>query len=54
MIKITGIDSTIRNLRESVSREINSKKNAKIDSIVKDLKDATPVDTGTARDGWVS
>lgn len=52
MIKITGIDSTIRNLRESVSREINSKKNAKIDSIVKDLKDATPVDTGTARDGW--
>ena len=34
MIKITGIDSTIRNLRESVSREINSKKNAKIDSIV--------------------
>jgi hypothetical protein len=52
MIKITGIDSTIRNLKEQVNREINSKKIAKMDSIIKDLKDATPVDTGKARDGW--
>lgn len=52
MIKITGIDSTLRNLKASISKEIETKKIAKIDSLIKDLKDATPVDTGEARDGW--
>lgn len=40
------------NLVDSLNLQLASKKKEKIQTILNDLKDATPVDTGFARESW--
>jgi len=40
------------NLEKELAKEVQKIKQTKMDILVKALKDATPVDTGRARDGW--
>ena len=51
-IKVTGRQSTIDSIREKMndimSRGVETKKSVLLD----DLRNATPVDTGEARNGW--
>jgi len=39
-------------IKKMVIAEANKKKKSIINNLVNKLKDATPVDTGKARDGW--
>jgi hypothetical protein len=48
MIKIKGLP----NLDKLFKEQLDKQKPAVLNKIVQDLKDATPVDTGEARDGW--
>lgn len=48
MIKIKGLPNLDKLFKEQLAKQ----KPAVMKKIVQDLKDATPVDTGEARDGW--
>ncbi len=52
MIKVTGIKETMKQISAQLKTETLARKTAILDSVVSDLKLATPVDTGEARDGW--
>lgn len=52
MIKVKGVRSTLVNLRNGVAAQTKAQKEAVMRSMIQDLKEATPVDTGEARDGW--
>ena len=54
MIKITGIKETMKSLRESHKIITEAGKKKEMLLLVEELKAATPVDTGEARDGWKS
>jgi hypothetical protein len=40
------------NLNKLISKEVSIIKDKKIQKLLSELKQATPVDTGKARDGW--
>lgn len=48
MIKVKGIPDLTKLFKE----QLKAQKPVVLNKLVKDLKDATPVDTGEARDGW--
>lgn len=50
MIKITFTG----NLKEEIKQKTEEAKRKRMAQLVQALKDATPVDTGNARDHWVS
>lgn len=52
MIKIKNLDKTLKDLNKKIADKIESDKQKKSLQIIEALKDATPVDTGEARDGW--
>jgi hypothetical protein len=52
MIKITGVKSTMQQLKESVSKHEAFIFKTELHKVLRDLQEATPVDTGKARDGW--
>jgi hypothetical protein len=52
MIKVTGIDSVLKQIRKESEEEILNQENKIKNTLVQDLKAATPVDTGKARSGW--
>jgi hypothetical protein len=52
MIRIKGIESTISSVKQKVAQKLEAERRAKMEKLVSDLKAATPVDTGEARDGW--
>ncbi len=51
-IKVTGIKETLKYIEQSVEKQISESKPAIVDALVVKLKEATPVDTGHARDSW--
>ena len=51
-IKISNIDNEFKKLRESQKTEAKAQSIVDIVTIVNALKDATPIDTGLARDSW--
>lgn len=52
MIKVKNVNNAIKNLKNSFEIEIQTKKKSEMNKILNKLKDATPVDTGLARDSW--
>ena len=50
-IKITGLDDVFQEI-EDAKRGISRGKKKILKKITRDLKEATPIDTGQARDGW--
>ncbi len=52
MIKITGVDAVILEARKKLHEESEKAKLKVVNKLVSDLKEATPVDTGFARDSW--
>jgi hypothetical protein len=52
MVKITGVKKTLLELRSFADRAVAEQLSRKTASLVSELRDATPVDTGRARDGW--
>jgi len=52
MIKLRNLEKTISKLKIDLDKEIENKKSTKINEVLNSLKDATPVDTGNARDNW--
>lgn len=51
-ISIENIDSEFRKISQQVEKESKAYLDIKSEELLKDLKEATPVDTGRARDGW--
>lgn len=51
-IKISGISETYAYLKEKTKNTLDSRRREVSRKIVDRLKDATPVDTGAARDAW--
>lgn len=51
-IKVTGIRSTIRDMRNQFKKEVATQGYTATRRLVSDLKAETPVDTGAARDAW--
>jgi HK97 gp10 family phage protein len=51
-MKITGINSTFESLKISLENEKMKELRRVSKLMVRDLKEATPVDTGLARDSW--
>lgn len=54
MIKITNVNNVIKRIKLEAEKEINLKKDLKIKNIVQALKNATPVDTGNAKNNWTT
>lgn len=52
MIKISNIKSVIADIDSKGKSTINKEKNKIVESILVDLKNNTPIDTGFARDSW--
>jgi hypothetical protein len=52
MIKIKGLKQTLLNIKQQSVELVEAGKLNKMNTIVVALKEATPVDTGEARDGW--
>lgn len=52
MITISGIEKAMAEARRELSLQTAYKKKQIMKDLVQSLKDATPVDTGEARDGW--
>ena len=52
MIKITGIEQSIKKIQKYTKTQIELEKTKQINGLVQELREATPVDTGGARDGW--
>jgi hypothetical protein len=53
MIKVKGIQNTMQELKKSLDAQTERGKISTINNLVLKLKEATPVDTGEARDGWM-
>lgn len=52
MMKIVGSKSFLLNLKKEFNLVKEKEVKQKIDNIISSLKDATPVDTGNAKDSW--
>lgn len=52
-ISLTGIETEFEKIKKAFNSKSKSIVKEKANKIVKDLKAATPVDTGFARDHWV-
>jgi hypothetical protein len=52
MIKITGIEQSINKLKKYTQTQIELEKTKQINGLIQELREATPVETGEARDGW--
>jgi hypothetical protein len=50
--KVTGVALTLKHIKTRSEEEIENQKSDVMDTLVDNLKLATPVDTGRARDGW--
>ena len=53
-MRVKGIQQTINGIKIEFNDFVSNRKNKIIDTTVQALKEATPVDTGHARDGWTS
>ncbi len=51
-IKTLNVDSVIISIKEKLTKEITRNSKIITGDIINELKANTPVDTGTARDGW--
>jgi hypothetical protein len=51
-VKLKGMDEAMRKLRKEVGVKVEGIKSTHTEELVSNLKKATPVDTGEARDGW--
>jgi fumarate hydratase class II len=51
-IKISGLDEIQASLQKELARVKQAKLEEVVPSLISDLKDNTPVDTGRARHGW--
>lgn len=54
MIKVRGVKETLRELEIKVAKQKDIALHKEIEKTLEELKAATPVDTGEARDGWYS
>lgn len=54
MIKVTGVKDTIVRIQLEHKAALRKEKQAVAKQLVERLKEATPVDTGEAREGWRS
>jgi len=52
MIKIRGIDSTMKSARNKLAKEVELERTKIVEGLKNELVMATPVDTGNARAGW--
>ena len=52
MMKVTGIETTLKYIKNESAATIARRKSEIMKTIVLRLREATPVDTGRARDGW--
>lgn len=52
MIKVIGIKSTLKSLKIDAEKSKDSQKKNIMSNLVNRLRDATPVDTGEASQGW--
>jgi hypothetical protein len=52
MIKLSGLKTLKQDIKKQSLKTVNLALNAKKQTLVEDLKAATPIDTGEARDGW--
>lgn len=52
MTKIRGLANTLAAIKKQTKASIENGKTQKMNSVVQALKEATPVDTGEARNGW--
>jgi len=52
MIKITGIKETLDNVKKQSKKKVENDKQSLLKQITEDLRNATPVDTGLARESW--
>jgi hypothetical protein len=52
MIRITGIEQAINKVKQYTQAQIELEKTKQITSLIQELKNATPVDSGNARDNW--
>ena len=53
-MKVKGIQQTITGIKIEFNDFVSNRKNKIINTTLEALKEATPVDTGHARDGWTS
>jgi hypothetical protein len=51
-IKVSGLERTIKGLDRQLRNEVGAKLDISLEKMRILLADATPVDTGRARDGW--
>lgn len=51
-MKLRGMDSLQKSLKEQFNKAENEILKQESEKLLASLKDATPVDTGRARDGW--
>jgi hypothetical protein len=51
-MKIKGISSTLAGIKIDFEKSIETQLKSKLEDLVEELKEVTPVDTGEARDGW--
>lgn len=51
-INVTGIDATIKDMRLKLDAQARGKTASVKRELISELKAATPVDTGRARDNW--
>lgn len=49
---VSGIAGVLKEIEDARKREVARQKRRVISELVEDLREATPVDTGRARDGW--
>lgn len=52
MIKISGVKNVLQELDQKFKKNTENYKDKISNSLLNDLKKATPVDTGFARDSW--
>lgn len=52
MIKISGIQQSINRIKKYTQAQIELEKTKQITSLIYKLKEATPIDTGEAKEGW--
>lgn len=52
MIKIKNVEQTINRIKKEFNANANNSINNKAKVLVDALKEATPIDTGEARNGW--